>query len=192
MIEVKRRNTELFSKELTPDSINELIKINYGLVRRVLNKFNLYKDPEAISRGYEALFKAVQTFDTTGTTSFSTYASVLIYNRLGTYVRLLHTEAMLPLLSYDEIAEKHVFIGSYTSDGQVLSDCGVSLIEASIAECLKGVKGIKLAVLDLWIASEFTRTQDDIAKQIGITQTYVSRIIGNFRADLKIKLEAKK
>ena len=91
------------------DDINDKIASNVGLIFKQLNKFNLAEDPEAESIGYEALYNAILTYDQSKSVQFSTYASVCIYNALGSYVRTQNKQRQLEVISYNNVA--------YTEDG---------------------------------------------------------------------------
>ena len=91
------------------DDINAMIAKHSGLIFNQLKKFNLAKDPEAESIGYEALYNAILTYDQSKNVQFSTYASVCIYNALGSYVRTQNKQRQLEVISYNNVA--------YSEDG---------------------------------------------------------------------------
>lgn len=86
------------------ECIDDKIRDNVGLIFTQLNKFKLAKDPEAESIGYEALYNAILTYDQSKKVQFSTYASVCIYNALGSYVRTQNKQRQLEVISYNNIA----------------------------------------------------------------------------------------
>lgn len=173
--------------------VDELIGLNYGLIHSQLEKFHLVGDPDAISYGYEALYKAIITFDHSKDTRFSTYATVCIYNRLGSYVRALNTSIRLNTVSYEVSTKDGPLIdllhSSLTADSEVLSDCGIDVIRACIEECISLIPNeLHRSIVNLWVDSDYTMTQVNIAKVLGCTQTYVSQVLKTFKHKLGGKL----
>ena len=64
------------------DTTEQLIIKNEGLVYYTLDLLNCKYSDEAISVGYEALWRAIETFDTSKNVKFSTYAVVCIRNAI--------------------------------------------------------------------------------------------------------------
>ena len=179
--------------------VNELIADNIGLIHKQLNKFNLAEDPEAESIGYEALYNAILNYDSTKGTKLSTVATVYIYNALGSYVRALNVKRQLQLVSYNNVAytddtEEHEFLDLLPSEHNV-EDEYIHKEECSLALVAFNNRYDKLtnekhkAILKAWKDSEFVATTKDIAKEVGVSQSYVSQIINNFKFTLKKELE---
>ena len=184
----------LLSQPKTDDVVNELIILNYGLLNRQLAKFYLYNDPDALSYAYEALYKAIITFDPAKNHQFSTYATVCMYNRIGSYIRSLHNNAV-ELTYYEE---------SVNADGSTLLDVidnGVraddeTIMKDTVIEALIIVDDIILTlnstqrrIAYAWRDSNFVLTHALIAEQVGCTQSYVSQVIKRLNKLIKNKLE---
>ena len=176
-----------------------LIQTHSGLVYSQLHKFNLIHDPEAESFAYEALYNAITNFDESKGTKLSTVATVYIYNALGSYVRSLNSSRQIKPISYNNIAytddnEEHEFVDLLPSNSDTESDYLLKeeyeyarLAFTMLYDKLTNEKH-KL-ILNVWRESEFTAQTKDIAVEVGVSQSYVSQVINNFKFSLKKKLE---
>lgn len=179
--------------------VNELIASNTGLIFKQLKKFNLLRDPEAESIGYEALYNAIVDYDSTKGTQLSTLATVYIYNALGSYVRTLNKQRQLQIISYNNIAytddnEAHEFLDilavSVDTEKDYLRQELHKLTREAFNNLYDKLTNSKhKVILELWRDSEFTATTTEIAKQVGVSQSYVSQVINNFKFNLRKKLE---
>lgn len=190
-----RRIEYLLTQPKTEDVINELITLNYGLLKAQLFKFYLYDDPDALSFAYEALLKAINTFDGSKNNKFSTYATVCIYNRLGSYVRSLHNQKVEVVYYEDSVIEGGPTLLNVIDSG-VRTDHGV-LIKDHIVDVKTVVNllidgtsnALQRRIFVVWRDSEFKATHENIATIVGCTQSYVSQVIKKFSKKVKYKLE---
>lgn len=192
------RSDELLTMDKSPEVVEKLIKLNEGLIWKQLKKFGLIGDPEAISLGYEALYKAIMTFDASRSSKFSTYATVCIYNSLGTYVRSLNTVIRKNTISYDAPVDDEgttyldSFESTLTTDGKLLEKAGVEEIMQCVEQCIAEVNNkTQRSILEYWRKSMFKATHKEIASKLNCSQSYVSRILNRFRCNLKNKLEVR-
>jgi len=179
--------------------VNTKIASNAGLIFKQLKKFNLAKDPEAESIGYEALYTALLTYDQSKNIQFSTYASVCIYNALGSYVRTLNKRRQLDIISYNNIAYSedgtdHEFVDFLPTSSDVEQDFMKKELRRIVKEefqkqydALTNKK--HQVILSLWRDSEYEASMVSIAKQAGVSQPYVSQVINSFKFNLRKKLE---
>lgn len=179
--------------------INEVIASNVGLVYDQLNKFNLARDPEAESIGYEALYNAVCNFDENKGTKLSTLATVYIYNALGTYVRALNKKRQLEVISYNNIA--------YTADGdskeyidflpdhksvedEYVRKETCKVVQQVVQELYDNLANEKhKVILAKWRESGYVATTKSLASEVGVSQPYVSQVINNLKFKLRQRLE---
>ena len=189
------KSDELLLMDKSPEVVEELIKLNKGLIWEQLKKFGLVRDPEALSIGYEALYKAIMTFNTSRSNKFSTYATVCIYNSLGSYVRSLNTIINKNTISYDvPVDDKgtvHLdsFESTLTADGRLLEEAGVEEIMQCVEQCIAEVNNkTQRNILKYWRDSMFKATHREIAAKFKCSQSYVSQTINRFRCNLKNKL----
>ena len=179
--------------------INEVIASNVGLVYDQLKKFNLASDPEAESIGFEALYNAVCNFDESKGTKLSTLATVYIYNALGTYVRTLNKKRQLEVISYnnivgtDEDGDKEYV--SLLSNGTNIEDDYIrkekcKAIQVIVQELYDNLTNEKhKVILAKWRDSCYTATTKDLAKEVGVSQPYVSQVINILKFKLRKRLE---
>jgi len=189
------RSDELLLMDKSPEVVEELIKLNAGLIGKQLKKFGLVGDPEALSIGYEALYKAIMTFNTSRSSKFSTYATVCIYNSLGSYVRSLNTAINKNTISYDAPVDDEgttyldSFKSTLTADGKLLEEAGVKEIMQCVELCIAEVNNkTQRSILEYWRKSKFKATQREIASELNCSQSYVSQTLNQFRCNLKNKL----
>jgi DNA-directed RNA polymerase specialized sigma subunit len=188
-----KRTLELLDLPRTSENIEELITLNDGLVYAQLHKFGMSKDCEAKSFALEALFKAIITFKPDKGAVFSTYATVCIYNALGSYLRGI--KSGLDVVSYDALVGDGVSFlsmmeSSDTADGAYLDKVAViNTYRIVIVEIGRVNRPTYKKVLNLWLNSNFKATQEELAVRAGCSQSYVSRILLWFYKLLKNKLQ---
>ena len=195
----KNRIEELLLLPKTEDVVTELIELNQGLVYAQLRKFYLEDDPDAISLAYEALFRAILNFEPNKNHKFSTYATVCIYNRLGSYVRSLNTQSILNTISYDQLINEDdedgmtildTFESPFTAEDEAISSYGVSSTLQVLKECYNALKNPShKSIVGAWIESDFEKTHTKIAEELQCSQAYVTQVLKSFKNTLKNKLE---
>lgn len=181
------------------DDINDKIASNVGLIFKQLNKFNLAKDPEAESIGYEALYNAILTYDQSKSVQFSTYASVCIYNALGSYVRTQNKQRQLEVISYNNVAytedgTDHEFVDFISASSDVEQDYMKKELHRLVREEFQKQYDMLTnekhkSIISLWRDSEYEASMVSIAKQVGVSQPYVSQVINSFKFNLRKRLE---
>lgn len=181
------------------DDINKKIASNTGLIFAQLKKFNLARDPEAESIGYEALYNAILTYDQSKSVQFSTYASVCIYNALGSYVRTQNKQRQLEVISYNNIAYSedgtdHEYVDFFAASTDVETEYMreelQKLVRTEVQNLYDSLTNEKhKAILALWRDSGYMASTKEIAKSVGVSQPYVSQVINSFKFKLKQRLE---
>lgn len=181
------------------DHINTMIAENKGLIFKQLNKFNLTKDQEAESIGYEALHKAVLTYDDSKDIQFSTYGSVCIYNALGCYVRTQNKQRQLEVLSYNSIAYSedgvnHEFVDFFMST----DDTEAVYIRSELHDLVRKVFDEEyerltnlnhMGIIEQWRDSDYSASTVELARMTGNSQPYVSQVLSSFKFKLRRRLE---
>ena len=179
--------------------IDRLIQQNKGLVYKQLHRFHMSTDPDAESFAYEALWHAAEDFDETKGNKFSTVATVYIYNALCGYLRQLNAKRQLEVVSYNAIiklsnGEKHEYLELLESDHNVEGDFmhkeRIRYLVKYYRELLEGITNEKQRkIIIAWTKSGFEGTASSIAKRTGLSQSYVSQTITNFKFELKKLME---
>lgn len=193
---MRDKTSRLLLLDKSPEVVEQIIMLNEKLIWKQITKFGLLNDPEAASLGFEALYNAVLTFNGSKKASFPTYATVCIYNRLGSYVRSLNTNIRKNTISYDVCIDDkgttHLdsFESCLTADGSLLEMTGIKEIMRGVQECEGMVSNERQqAILKYWRESGFSATHREISAALDCSQSYVSQTINKFRERLKYKLE---
>lgn len=187
----EKRVQELLKQPRGEENVEELLVLNYGLLVTQLRKFYMYFNPDALSLGYEALYKAVMTYDYTTNNKFSTYATVCIYNSLASYLR--DQKNKIVEISYDVPVDGYTLLdilesGERTDAGMDKHLTATTLERAIILALKEMTNPLHAAITELWVQSEFEMTHVKIAEVNGCTQSYVSQVIKKFRKTIKSKL----
>ena len=182
-----------------PDSINDMIANNVGLIYAQLNKFNLSMDQDAESIGYGALHNAVVSYDSGKGVKFSTYATVCIYNALGSYIRTLNKKRQLDVVSYNAPSSidgevGHEYLESIPAKQNTEQDYIEAELHAHVRTAVQELydsltNNTQKAILAAWRDSEYSATLVSIAKSVGVSQPYVSKVLSSFKKDLRKRLE---
>lgn len=186
---------ELGKMEKTDEVIELIIIKCQGLLNSQLNKFYMYNDPDALSYAYEALYKAIITYDPNGKAKFITYATVCIYNKLGSYLRATKSKP-----------EDLYLQSTYGDDGCELQDiidngerteaipeavAYIQFCDRVIESLIPTIKNVRHRhIIVVWRELGYETSHTDIAKKVGLSQSYVTQTINNFRHTFKKKLEA--
>lgn len=174
--------------------INERIAKHSGLIYKQLTVFNLLYDQDAESFAYEALHRAIVTYDSNAGTAFSTYAVCCINNELRKHLRTLNRKRQLEVVSYDAPVS--------TDDSYSLADtlehpesveqtllseeARRNIIVAFKAEYMLLPQKHRM-IIKLFYDSSVT--QREIANAVGVTQATVSKIVSAFKHRVKVRME---
>jgi len=177
--------------------VENLIDSNQGLVWKQLHKFNLVGNSDAQSIGLEALWKAAETYDEYKQYTFSTYATVCIYNALGSFIRATKANNKLEIVSYNVLSDNGEggeyldYLSSATDNVEE-----AYIINESIAELNKIMDIVtknfgkkQQVIINYWREHSFTAPTGEIASVIGVSQSYVSSTISTFKNKLRAKIE---
>lgn len=174
-----------------------LIVDNIGLVYHMLHKFNKAYDDEAFSYAMEALMKAAITFDESKHIKFSTYASVCIYNGINYYMRKLYREDNIEIVSMEapisdnpDLTVADTICSEDTPERTLLRSELNTVVRDAIAKVLSETTNRKaVEAIEYWRSTDFTASQCEIAKYVGVAQPTVSRFISVFKYKMKLELE---
>lgn len=180
--------SECFKKMKQGDKQAEekLIKHNLRLVAHIVKKYNFAKieQDELISVGSIGLMKAIKSYDTEKGNSFSTYASRCIQNEILMMVRSQRkfiNEVSLEdkvktdkegnevsLIDVLEDASEHV---QDKAEIQIIYQKIIDIINTSLNEREK-----EIIFLRYGIGGGIPKTQNEVAKELNISRSYISRI----------------
>jgi RNA polymerase sigma factor (sigma-70 family) len=177
--------------------INEKIASNKGLIYKQLHSFQLTYDQDAESLAYEALHKAIVTYNEAAGTAFSTYATCVINNALRHHLRSLNKKRQLDVVSYyaplspdnkNSACLVDVLVHPDDAETTLIDKESRAIINRAFNEEYQLLSEKHKRVVDLFFVVG-NMTQQDIARAAGVTQATVSKIISAFRHRLKVRLE---
>lgn len=177
--------------------IDKLIADNMGLVYKQLHRVNRAYDDEAFSKAMIGLMKAAKTYDSSRNVAFSTYATACIYNEIAMYLRHLNRKKRIDTVSYnapvcadDGLTFEDLLSTSVDPESELIKQEYIKAVLVEVKNLYNSQTNpsAKLA-LRVWIKSDFTASQKEIANATGTSQPYVSRILSAFKHKLKMKLE---
>lgn len=165
---------------------NELIEHNLRLVAHIAKKYQSPEhDPDdLISTGIIGLIKGVMTFDCTKNNRLATYAARCIENELlmllRTKKKLSREISMQERIGTDQDGRELRLMDILESEPvDILDEMEQEKNILRLRECLKRVlDGRELQVIceRYGLLGRKERTQREIAKELGISRSYVSRI----------------
>lgn len=177
--------------------IDRVIEDNIGLVYAQLHKFNRAYDDDAYSYALEALWNAAKTYDASQGVAFSTYASVCIYNGIAGYLREQLRESKKETVSLEEPVTEDAEISladvlriSITPETVLLERELNDVIWKKFHKVLSSLTNDNtIRIIEIWKSSGFKAKQHDIATELNLSQSQVSRTISAFRYKLKKEME---
>lgn len=183
-VEEEKKYLELFSQG-DEEARNILIERNLRLVAHIAKKYNTgnIDNDDMISIGTIGLIKAITSFDPNKGIRLATYAARCIENEILMYLRAtrkFQNEVSLhePIGTDKEGNEISLMdiIGSEDSvDDKVALKFQVKKLYRKIAEVLMG-REKTIIELRYGLSNGSNKTQREIAKMLGISRSYVSRI----------------
>lgn len=174
--ELKNGNTE---------AKNELIVHNLRLVAHIIKKYNSNADEQEdmISIGTIGLIKAINSYNLEKKTKFATYAAKCIENEILMYFRANKKSAND--LSLNEPIESDADGNPITlmdvmySDDTILDDIDLKMKILKLKETVNNLEDEKqkqIIIKRYGLDNKKALTQREIAKQMNISRSYVSRI----------------
>ena len=172
-------------KEKDFEARNTLIEHNLRLVAHIVKKFENHKDEkdDLLSVGAYGLIKAVDSYNFSSNTKLSTYASRCIENEILMYIRNNKKHKDVTSLFSSIGTDKE---GNEIKLYDIIEDKSPSITSSIIAE--EEIKKLNkaLSILDereydiisrrFGFNNRKIETQKEIAKSMGISRSYVSRI----------------
>lgn len=176
--------------------INDKIAKHTGLVYKQLTAFNLLQDQDAESFAYEALHRAIVTFNEKAGVAFSTYAVCCINNELRKHLRTLNRKRQFEVVSYDAplLSDDSSCLSDILEHPESVEQTLIS--EEASRHILKAFKDEYVLlvpkhrrVVRMFYGYEGKVTQKEIATTVGVTQATVSKIVSAFKHRVKVRME---
>lgn len=167
----------------------QMILSNHGIVFSVMKNLSIpLTDEDMFHTGIIGLLKAINTFDTSKGYQFSTYAFLIVRNELLMAFRK-SKRSVMAAFSLDDDADigngESVPYAEMIADGK---DYEENVVNSMLAQQIFESLGSREKHIFTMFFVE-SRTQSEISKALGISQSYVSRIISSMG---KIKRKGRK
>ena len=168
----------------------QMILSNHGIVFSVMKNLSIpLTDEDMFQTGVIGLLKAINTFDASRGCKFSTYAFPIVRNELFMTFRK-NRKSVKAAFSLDDNAD--IGNGKSVSYAEVITD-GKDYEENVVNSILVQQIFKRLGLREKHIFTMFfveNRTQCEISKVLGISQSYVSRIINKMGEKSKCYLKS--
>lgn len=177
---------------------NELVEHNLRLVAHLVKKFDGTGEDsdDLISIGTIGLIKGIDTFDPGKGTKLATYAARCIENEILMHLRSLKKSrgevSIYDPIGVDKEGNEISLMDVLASQGEAISDKIENEFEQrALLEKVKKLSRRERLVLELryGLMNNPRRTQREIAKALGISRSYVSRIEKKAIQKLMIEME---
>lgn len=157
----------------------QMILSNHGIVFLVMKNLSIpLTDEDMFQTGIIGLLKAINTFDTSKGYQFSTYAFLIVRNELLMAFRK-SKRSVIVAFSLDDNADigngESVPYAEMIADGK---DYEENVVNSMLAQQIFESLGSREKHIFTMFFVE-SRTQSEISKALGISQSYVSRIISS-------------
>lgn len=173
---------------------NILIERNLRLVAHIIKKYysNARDQDDLISIGTIGLIKAVSTFDAKKGTRLATYAARCIENEILMYFRNQKKTAQDVYISdpidTDKDGNQLTLMDVVSCDDTILEDVDLKMKAEKLHRYIKSaLSGRERTIIEMryGIDGHRPRTQREVAKLLGISRSYVSRIEKKALSDLR-------
>ena len=157
----------------------QMILSNHGIVFSVMKNLSIpLTDEDMFQTGIIGLLKAINTFDTSKGYQFSTYAFFIVRNELLMAFRK-SKRSVIVAFSLDDNADigngESVPYAEMIADGK---DYEENVVNSMLAQQIfERLESREKHIFTMFFVEN--RTQSEISKALGISQSYVSRIISS-------------
>ncbi|MEA1961848.1 MAG: RNA polymerase sporulation sigma factor SigK [Bacillota bacterium] len=166
------------------DARNRLIEHNLRLVAHVVRKYETSGEDmeDLISIGTVGLIKAINTYNFERGVKLATYAARCIENEVLMHLRNIkkvkQEVSIYDPIGYDKEGNEISLIDILTLDNEIIEIVEVKMQEEKIKDKMNNLSKREQQVIEMryGIFSGLKETQRDIARKLGISRSYVSRI----------------
>lgn len=198
--EEEARYLELWEKQRDDAARQQLIEHNLRLVAHIAKKYdNTNEDQDdLISIGSIGLMKAVRTFRSDRGTKLATYAARCIENEILMHLRATKRSrldiSLLEPIGVDQEGNEITLMDTLPADEDILQQVEKAMEQHKLTELLEVLTKRERLVLQLryGLIDGVKSTQREIARELRISRSYVSRIEKRAIQKLIKALEAEK
>lgn len=192
--------TDLINRIQTIEARNILIEHNLRLVAYIAKKFDntTASIEELISIGTVGLVKAISTFNADKNIKLATYASRCIENEILMFIRKSSTQkkevSIDEPLSVDFDGNELLLSDILGSDTDIVSkEMEEDEERKMLRNAVKGLSNRERIIIEMryGLISGEEMTQKEVADQLGISQSYISRLEKRIMGNLRKKIEEK-
>lgn len=185
----KQEALQLWSTRPSDYAKEQMVLCNYGLVFSVMKNLSIpLTDEDMFQTGIIGLLKAINTFDASKGYQFSTYAFPIVRNELLLVFRK-NKRSVKAAFSLDDNVDtgngESVPYAEMIPDGKDYAENVVNLILTQ--QIFERLGSREKHIFTMFFVE--SRTQSEISEALGISQSYVSRIISSMG---KIKRKGRK
>ncbi len=198
-----REERELFAKMKAGDTAAraKLIEHNLRLVAHIVRKYyTSYRSPDdLISIGSLGLIKAIDSFDSENGTRFATYGAKCIQNEILMFFRsqkkLACEVSINDTIDVDRDGNPLTYMDIISSEDTIAEDLDTKLHSEYAYRLIRDILGEReqhILVLRYGLTGKPPMAQREVAKLLGISRSYVSRIEKKALMKIKENFEARK
>lgn len=171
-------------KKGSEEARNILVEHNLRLVAHVVRKYESSGEDmeDLISIGTIGLIKAIKTYNEERGVKLATYSARCIENEVLMYLRntrkLKQEVSIYEPIGYDKEGNEISLLDVLTSDNEILDMVEMKMQEEKIRDKIDVLTRRERQVIEMryGLFNGLKETQRDIAKKLGISRSYVSRI----------------
>ncbi len=172
---------------------DKLIIDNMGLVYYIVNKMNIISREDrqdAESEGFLGLIKAVDAYDSSKNVKFATFANRVIYNQIAMYLRspnkhraVVSLECVVCNDGDDVVRLGDVLESDMRVEEDIVGQISADELIAATKEIAKPLTCNQQNIINLILRGN---SQEEIAYELCLSQSYVSRVLVSVRKAAKI------
>lgn len=175
-----------------------LIERNLRLVAHVIKKYyaNSSDQDDLISIGTIGLIKGITSYNTCKGTKLATYAARCIENEIFMYFRSqkkLQNESLInDPIDFDEEGNSLTYMDIVYEDDDIIDSIDLKIKSAKLYDYIKLLPEREKIIITLRYGLYNTKplTQKEVAKKLGISRSYVSRIEKKVLETLKMNFKS--
>ncbi|MBC7076169.1 MAG: RNA polymerase sporulation sigma factor SigK [Syntrophomonadaceae bacterium] len=171
-------------KKGSEEARNKLIEHNLRLVAHVVRKYESSNEDmeDLISIGTIGLIKAIKTYNEERGVRLATYAARCVENEVLMHLRntkkIRQEVSIYDPIGYDREGNEISLIDILTTDNEIIDTVEIKLQEEKVKDKISKLSKRERQVIEMryGLFNGLKRTQREIAKKLGISRSYVSRI----------------